>query len=256
MPNVKVVCDNCGKDFYKKSWEIAKTDHNFCSRICRGGWGSKHLRGEDASHWKGGLVTKTCKFCGNELQIPKSHVRFGEGVFCSRKCMGKWMSNHLRGENSHRWKGGPVTRICKYCGEEFQIQNSLVCNGEGIFCSMKCHGKWDSEHRVGENHPGWKGGFDSYYGTNWNSQRRKALERDGYQCQVCGKTGEELPREPDVHHIIPLREFDTPEEANTLDNLITLCQECHGKGEGRPRKQLSQLLASPDVQHIQPLLHP
>jgi predicted HNH restriction endonuclease len=35
-----------------------------------------------------------------------------------------------------------------------------------------------------------------------------------------------------VHHITPIRDFDTPEEANTLDNLITLCEPCHAQWEG------------------------
>jgi len=35
-----------------------------------------------------------------------------------------------------------------------------------------------------------------------------------------------------VHHIKPIREFDEPEEANVLSNLVTLCHEHHNIWEG------------------------
>jgi 5-methylcytosine-specific restriction endonuclease McrA len=43
---------------------------------------------------------------------------------------------------------------------------------------------------------------------------------------------DECDTELHVHHIIPLREFDEPEEANTLSNLVTVCTSCHGEVEG------------------------
>jgi len=81
----------------------------------------------------------------------------------------------------------------------------------------------------GEKNPAWKGGYEPYYGENWHPKRRKALERDNHICQICG--AEENGRKHDVHHIVPRREFDIVEEANTLDNLITLCRSCHGRAD-------------------------
>jgi hypothetical protein len=74
-----------------------------------------------------------------------------------------------------------------------------------------------------------------YYGSEWPEQRRKALERDGWECQDCGMTDEEH-REQDsdglhIHHITPFREFECREEANQLDNLVTLCRFCHSDRE-------------------------
>ncbi|MFC7076132.1 homing endonuclease associated repeat-containing protein [Haloarcula halophila] len=69
------------------------------------------------------------------------------------------------------------------------------------------------------------------YGENWDEQRRRALYRDGHQCQHCGVTIEEIGDRPvdqlQVHHIVPIRQFDEPELGNHLLNLITLCPECH-----------------------------
>lgn len=84
----------------------------------------------------------------------------------------------------------------------------------------------------GENNPNWKGEkAKTFRGKNWKSQRGKALKRDDWTCQVCGITEEKSGRELDVHHKIPLLEFDNYEKANKLENLITLCRSCHIKIE-------------------------
>ncbi|RLG19529.1 hypothetical protein DRN74_06725 [Candidatus Micrarchaeota archaeon] len=59
------------------------------------------------------------------------------------------------------------------------------------------------------------------YPDNWDELRRACYARDGYRCQQCGATNVRLH----AHHIIPLSQGGT----NTLDNLITLCEECHAK---------------------------
>lgn len=63
-----------------------------------------------------------------------------------------------------------------------------------------------------------------YYGTSWQKQRKKALERDNYQCQECLST-EGL----EVHHVLPFRFFVRSRVANRLHNLLTLCRDCHQK---------------------------
>lgn len=74
-----------------------------------------------------------------------------------------------------------------------------------------------------------------YYGSNWKEQRKKALHRDRFMCQHCGLTNQEhvdqFGHGLNVHHIIPIQEFDEPEEANFPLNLITLCKECHATWE-------------------------
>jgi predicted HNH restriction endonuclease len=40
-----------------------------------------------------------------------------------------------------------------------------------------------------------------------------------------------MGREPDVHHITPVRDFDEPQNAHTLDNVICLCRSCHRLAE-------------------------
>lgn len=93
---------------------------------------------------------------------------------------------------------------------------------------------------TGEDHHSWKGGCHPY-GPNWHEQREERLERDDYQCVVCG-IGDDEHREAngrglDVHHVIPLRKFVTDGDldhtaANALTNLISLCRTCHARWEG------------------------
>jgi DNA-directed RNA polymerase specialized sigma subunit len=92
----------------------------------------------------------------------------------------------------------------------------------------------------GPDHPTWKGGYgDISYGPNWYKQRKRALERDGFECQMPGcpidreAHRERWDRDLNVHHITPLGTFIDAdgvldyERANRLENLITLCQRHH-----------------------------
>ena len=58
--------------------------------------------------------------------------------------------------------------------------------------------------------------------------KRKAIERDGNCCVICGKYG------CDVHHIV----FRSQGGKSTLDNLVCLCRECHNtKAHGAKAKE-------------------
>jgi 5-methylcytosine-specific restriction endonuclease McrA len=86
---------------------------------------------------------------------------------------------------------------------------------------------------AGENNPNWKGGHVKRYGSSWGPARAKVRIRDEV-CQHCGEDGSN--RRLHVHHIIPVREFRDSdhhelEDAHTLDNLVLLCDRCHGKVE-------------------------
>jgi RNA-directed DNA polymerase len=66
------------------------------------------------------------------------------------------------------------------------------------------------------------------------------LERDEYTCQLCGANV--IDPTAEVDHIRPVRRFKRPIDANTADNLWTLCKACHGtktksdrQGESRVR---------------------
>jgi DEAD/DEAH box helicase domain-containing protein len=67
------------------------------------------------------------------------------------------------------------------------------------------------------------------YGPAWDLIRQRVRARDNFRCQLCGKPENE--RSHDVHHKIPFRSFPSPELANQMDNLVTLCPSCHHRVE-------------------------
>ncbi len=104
-------------------------------------------------------------------------------------------------------------------------------------------GSWSEALRTCGFPPRYRGGTmtplaqtHSRYGSNWQRERQRAVERDRYRCQDCGMKQREhvdkYGKRLDVHHIIPISEFETPENANFPENLITLCRECHEKWSG------------------------
>ena len=199
------------------------------------------------------MVEKTCEVCG-EIFFVKPY-RAHKARFCSFACGGKWhmanrvmrgpdlTGNKLRSGLSPTNKGKPsLTKgkrlvqygqyECSYCGKLFDIapwiarQNNTKSGKR--FCSKQCHSQYMAENESGANSSLWVGGITTYRGKGWLIARTAAVERNGGICQKCGKViGKSIP----VHHIIPFREFDAKEEANSLENLICLCQSCHMKHE-------------------------
>lgn len=144
-----------------------------------------------------------------------------------------------QGEDHPRWKH--VEYTCDHCGDTFHRPPSQA-DYEHVFCGLECRSNWQRESGLyrGENNPSWKGGYEPYYGRNWEDARRRCRDRDDHTCQGCGVEEDELDQELSVHHITPFREFVPDdgepdfEAANDLDNLVSLCQMCHKKYEGVP----------------------
>lgn len=69
--------------------------------------------------------------------------------------------------------------------------------------------------------------YDPFYDSQrWKRARAAALLRDGYQCRECRRYGR--TRQADiVHHVQHVE--DRPDLAYRLDNLVSLCRECHNK---------------------------
>lgn len=70
-----------------------------------------------------------------------------------------------------------------------------------------------------------------YNSTPWKHARLKALERDNDECQKCKARGGYSPAQC-VHHMKHVKKC--PQLALELDNLISLCNECHN--EEHPEK--------------------
>lgn len=162
-------------------------------------------------------VERICEFCQGTFHVIPSRLKHGRGKTCSRKCQYALIKSRISDKQQFN--------TCLCCGETFRINKKHVQatprKGVGKYCSRQCR----DEHRVGIHHPQYiNGSASDRRGPNWQSQKRRTRQRDGYTCQDCGK-----PKSYDVHHIIPFRKFgiDKYRKANQLSNLVTLCRKCH-----------------------------
>lgn len=118
-----------------------------------------------------------------------------------------------------------------------EIADELGVTIAPLFDIMDRYGisRRDQSWYEGERNKLWKGGrSNTIYKGRWANQRDKARERDNWRCQRCGVKESDISRELDVHHKKPYRKFEDKENANKLENLITLCRSCHGKMERWP----------------------
>ena len=95
---------------------------------------------------------------------------------------------------------------------------------------------------------------DGYKSYSWQYQKSNRLDenirkavilRDGCKCMECGKSNCKL----EVHHIKPRR----LNGSNTLSNLITLCETCHQKTEGKEEQYMKHyfdILKSSDNKNL------
>jgi len=199
------------------------------------------------------MIALVCHVCGNEYQVRPYRENISK--FCSQKCAGyhhftvnnpsQKINSHLHGNKyrqgkrptnafkseevsgakSNKWKGGPLVRPCDWCGKPVERERNQVTRNEHFFCDRDCFAEWKSHNWGREGNPSWRGGHANYYGPDWKRQARLARKRDGERCQVCGLESPE--RKLDVHHIIRFGDFETSVEANSMDNLITVCHSCH-----------------------------
>ena len=86
----------------------------------------------------------------------------------------------------------------------------------------------------GQNNPRWSGGYEGWYGESWEKAKEEVRKRDGNVCRVCRQRDDKS--RPNVHHIAPSRYWDIEEKhesMNSLNNLISLCDSCHSRLEGK-----------------------
>ncbi|WP_226012482.1 HNH endonuclease [Halomicrobium salinisoli] len=198
-------CEGCGTEFYDE-----KARQKYCDDC-------DPNAGEHNGNWKDAKETAECQRCGSEFEYYPSDK---DGVYCPEcvEAADDFLGEHYRDVHDIESE----QRECEHCGDTFSILPCNIRAGGGRFCSHDCLSAGLSEE--------WGDGTAVYNG-DWYPVKRQVLARDNHQCQYCGKEKEDIGREPDVHHITPVREFDDPQEAHTLDNLVALCPKCHSNAE-------------------------
>jgi len=190
------------------------------------------------SHNESIANTVECDHCGEEIKRAKSHAKKFENQFCNNECQAEYIteSGCMEGENNPVYNS--VTLSCEWCNASFSVPKSIADRGRR-FCGISCKSEWVSDEFSGKDSWRYVGYAEEHYGKDWDTVREQVKKRDKNRCQSCGVSVDSLDRDLDIHHIMPLREFDSVGNANSLDNLVALCGSCHSKWEGIPlRPQL------------------
>ena len=103
-----------------------------------------------------------------------------------------------------------LLKLCLHCGKHYDPSTG-VRNRCG-----PCGRAYDQRHSVERR---------ARNSAKWQRARAVARERDGERCRECGSTDK-----LEVHHIKPLAERGDKYE---LENLVTLCHDCHVRVGGR-----------------------
>lgn len=100
------------------------------------------------------------------------------------------------------------------------------------YCSVHKHIEIEQEqarHRYYDQHLRDKQAEAFYKSKAWVAVRHRALTRDRYLCQECLKHGL-ITRANTVHHKVELKQDWS--KRFRLDNLVSLCPECHNRAHG------------------------
>lgn len=157
-----------------------------------------------------------------KLQIQRLAVHRSAAVAAGEKFYGEVLvSSQVTGFRKIKWDthetfaAEPLDMPC--C--QLQTAACWFTVSEQSIATLQASGLWNSDAND--------------YGPDWPGQRDLARARDGYVCRLCG--AQEQGRAHHIHHRTPFRLFPQPQQANHLDNLLTLCARCHQRMEAAVR---------------------
>jgi len=131
-----------------------------------------------------------------------------------------------------RWENGKICEACKT--KDWRKRNPKKVKAYAKMRQVRDAKKIRAYSKIANN--------NYYFGGN----RIKVLERDNYTCQVCGKNKE------DGKIIVVHHKDETgwakkkPEKNNSMNNLISLCVQCH-MGIHRPSDKVNKLSKHPEL---------
>lgn len=156
---ISVICDSCKVQYNNISFDtyhsqfIRSNSDIYTCNDCNKKFNSQ-------------FIEITCDNCGNKKVKKKSNVKQHSTHFCGVKCRSEYFS----GENNKHYSR--IKYPCSYCQDTLYIKKYVyeeITSGKraSVFCNRTCQGKWNSEHKVGLNHPSYS-----------------SVEK---QCQLCNK---------------------------------------------------------------------
>lgn len=172
-------------------------------------------------------INLPCDRCGEDHKRWRSQLDDSPN-YCSEECRVAALGESYTPEYKRK------VISCSYCGVNTERRLSRIKRSDDLYCSRDCADNDHSNRVSGDGNPRWVGGYNDYYGEDWQKQRDKARKRDNFTCQRCNTPEEDLGHELSVHHKTPFRTFEDAKEANKLENLICFCKSCHGVVEAWP----------------------
>lgn len=132
---------------------------------------------------------------------------------------------------------GILGRSCTVCGRRTDGKSRCaahrVSNGRAsscVTCGAPCTGNYCDEHQPVQGPRKGQEWRAAYNDPEYRKNRRLALKRDGWCCQVCGRGKVDGVR-LEVDHVIAVVDGGT----NGVENLIVLCQQHHQEKTNRDR---------------------
>ena len=126
-----IICDNCGKIFYRRKYHIDRQSnnqqHNFCCVECEMEYKHKET-----------YEIRKCEICGTKFECSKKSTQ----RFCSQKCNSEWQKT-LIGTNNSNFTQEIIK--CDYCHKEFYEKPSNIQRFEHHFCCVECRQRWYAE---------------------------------------------------------------------------------------------------------------
>ena len=199
---IKTQCSGCKKVFDRPLWHAKRKGKRYCSRDCQFP-----------------KVYIACFLCKKKRRISPSAKR--EKNFCSKSCSAKWGAK-INPRKTRK------NIFCTTCGKQFERQPNQIARVKHNYCSKKCFYERHKINMSGDKNPAWRGGYEPYYGSDWNVTSEQIRKRDKFRCVRCNLPQTLLTKKLHVHHIKPLRDFNRDfEKANAPENLVSLCPRCH-----------------------------
>lgn len=245
---VEVKCETCDTMFMARKQRVDAGLGRFCSKKCyhvaettgRANQGKENAafswnkNGYWIAYWYEG--DKRINSSKSKWIWEREYGEIPKGFVVSPKDGNRGNSDlsnlYLRSREDVAAKVGHAHKGYKHT-EEDKVKMSNSHKGKVLSEDHKLHiadnnrkkwadGVYDKVH-VGEYNHKWRGGAGGEYPPEFSPSLKLFIrDRDNYQCQICGKRVDKS-RSGGVHHIDGHRGHNDPE------NLILLCNKCHGR---------------------------
>lgn len=140
--DILVKCNNCGKEFYKRKWQIK--DHNFCCKDCH----NKYMSTSGIASRKE-RIEKICPTCGKHFFVKPSEMYTRK--YCSQRCSGK----SFTGKKNPNWRGGKsYGDYCEKFNNDFRERVRAFFGNKCVVCGKEhndAYGSRVSVHHVNFN---------------------------------------------------------------------------------------------------------